>query len=138
MSDSFALHPQLAADTFPVRELALCQLVAMDCCAVPWLILVPQIAGAREIIDLTAADQHQLMSEIALVSRLLQTEFTPDKINVAALGNVVPQLHVHVIARFTTDAAWPKPVWGNVAIERYSHEDAKAFLNRLLNSKLLS
>lgn len=138
MPETFALHPQLAADTFAVKELSLCRLVAMNCRALPWLILVPRIAGAREIIDLAAADQQQLMSEIALVSRLLQTEFKPDKINVAALGNVVPQLHVHIIVRFTHDAAWPKPVWGNVNIEPYKPEDAEAFLKRLLNSKLLS
>jgi len=138
MPDTFALHPHLNADTFVVKELSLCRLVAMDCRAVPWLILVPRIEGVREIIDLSAADQQQLMSEIALVSRLLQTEFSPDKINVAALGNVVPQLHVHLIARFTHDAAWPKPVWGNVTIERYNDAERTNLLSRLLNSRLMS
>ena len=138
MPEDFALHPQLAADTFFVRDLSLCRIVAMDCRAVTWLILVPRLAGVREVIDLTAAAQLQLMSEIALVSRLLKTEFNPDKLNVAALGNVVPQLHVHVIARFATDAAWPKPVWGNIEIERYSEAQREKLLNRLTNFPLLS
>jgi len=137
MPETFALHPQLAADTFAVKELPLCRLVAMHCRALPWLILVPRVAGARELIDLSESEQQQLMREIARVSELLKQEFKPDKINVAALGNMVPQLHVHVLARFNTDAAWPKPVWGNIPIERYHDEDAKAFLSRLISSKLL-
>lgn len=138
MPETFALHPQLAADTFFVQELPLCRLVAMDCRALPWLILVPRVAGARELIDLSETEQQQLMREIARVSALLKQEFRPDKINVAALGNMVPQLHVHVLARFTTDAAWPKPVWGNIEIKRNNNEDKDAFLRRLTSSNLLA
>ncbi len=138
MPEKFALHPQLAADTFAVKELPLCRLVAMDCRALPWLILVPRVAGVRELIDLSESEQQQLMREIARVSELLKQEFKPDKINVAALGNMVPQLHVHVLARFTTDAAWPKPVWGNIEIERHNNEDKEAFLRRLQTSEHLA
>lgn len=138
MPETFALHPQLATDTFAVKELPLCRLVAMDCRALPWLILVPRVAGVRELIDLSESEQQQLMREIARVSELLKQEFKPDKINVAALGNMVPQLHVHVLARFTTDAAWPKPVWGNIEIERHNNEDKEAFLRRLQTSEHLA
>ncbi|HKE46897.1 MAG TPA: HIT family protein, partial [Rhodanobacteraceae bacterium] len=82
-------------------------------------ILVPRIAGARELIDLDEGDRHMLVAEIDAVSRALFELVNPDKLNVAALGNVVPQLHVHVIARFTGDAAWPQPVWGRGERVRY-------------------
>jgi diadenosine tetraphosphate (Ap4A) HIT family hydrolase len=78
----------------------------------PWVILVPRVDAAREVIDLDDAGRHALMDEIALVSSAMQTLFTPDKLNIAALGNMVPQLHVHIIARFIRDTAWPNPVWG--------------------------
>lgn len=78
----------------------------------PWLLLVPRLANAREILDLEETDQARLMSEIATASRALKAVTTCDKLNVAAIGNIVPQLHVHIIARRHTDAAWPRPVWG--------------------------
>jgi diadenosine tetraphosphate (Ap4A) HIT family hydrolase len=112
MSARFALDPRLVADTHAIGELPLSQLVLMDDARFPWLILVPRIAGARELIDLDDRDQHALLGEINIVGRALETMLRPDKLNVAALGNVVPQLHVHVIARFSGDAAWPRPVWG--------------------------
>lgn len=108
----FVLDPRLAGDTHPVGELALSRLLLMDDARFPWLILVPRIAGARELIDLDATDRGVLLDEISAVGRAMETLLTPDKLNVAALGNVVPQLHVHVIARFEHDAAWPRPVWG--------------------------
>src|SRR5690606_17524994 len=77
-----------------------------------WLILVPRIAGARELLDLDETDRATLLNEVTAVSRALESLLRPDKLNVAALGNVVPQLHVHVIARFHADEAWPRPVWG--------------------------
>ena len=112
MSTRFALDPRLIADTHAIGELPLSQLLLMDDARYPWLILVPRIAGARELIDLDERDQQSLLAEITLVGRALETLLNPNKLNVAALGNVVPQLHVHVIARFTGDAAWPQPVWG--------------------------
>jgi diadenosine tetraphosphate (Ap4A) HIT family hydrolase len=85
----------------------------------PWLILVPRRPDIREIHDLDRSDRGRLIEEIARAGRALQTLYRPDKINVGALGNIVPQLHVHVIARFTSDPAWPRPVWGAVAPEPY-------------------
>jgi diadenosine tetraphosphate (Ap4A) HIT family hydrolase len=112
MADLFQLHPQLAADTVPVTDLSLCHVLLMDEPVWPWLILVPRRAGVREIIDLPAPERAQLMEEIAQVSAVLQRLYRPVKLNVAALGNQVPQLHVHAICRFADDPAWPKPVWG--------------------------
>ena len=121
MSARFALDPRLAADTHAIGELPLSRLVLMDDARFPWLILVPRIAGARELIDLDERDQHALLHEIDLIGRTLETMFKPDKLNIAALGNVVPQLHIHVIARFSGDAAWPQPVWGRG--ERVTHAE---------------
>lgn len=113
MSD-FDLDPRLAADTLPILDLPLSRLLMMRDGNYPWLILVPRRAGAVEILDLAAEDRAALWSEIERVAEALRAETAADKLNVAALGNVVAQLHVHVIARFRSDAAWPAPVWGRV------------------------
>ncbi|MDO8608792.1 MAG: HIT family protein [Phaeospirillum sp.] len=118
----FSLHPRLTADTVILADWPLCRVLLMNDATYPWLILVPRREGVSEITDLTAPDQTVLMTEIAQASTRLRALVAPDRINVAALGNVVPQLHVHVIARFTTDAAWPKPVWGAVPTAPYSPE----------------
>jgi len=107
----WSLHPQLDNDTAPVGDLALCRLVAIDDADYPWLILVPRRAGVTEIADL-GGDASLLMAEIAQVSRLLKDATRCDKLNIAAIGNVVPQLHVHIVARRRDDPLWPKPVWG--------------------------
>lgn len=113
MSDAgFALDPRLAADTFALGDLSLCRALLMNDARWPWLILVPRRAGVRELIELSDADRHALTEEISLASRALQGGCRPEKLNVAALGNVVEQLHVHVIARRRDDPAWPAPVWG--------------------------
>jgi diadenosine tetraphosphate (Ap4A) HIT family hydrolase len=114
MTDSpqWSLHPQLDQDTETVGDLALSRLLISNDGNYPWLLLVPRRAGASEIIDLDAADQRQLMAEIAVVSAALKAITASDKLNVAAIGNMVPQLHVHVVARQRDDPAWPKPVWG--------------------------
>jgi diadenosine tetraphosphate (Ap4A) HIT family hydrolase len=108
----FELHPQLLADTHHVRDLDLSRVLLMDDARYAWLILVPRRAGMRDWIDLLPAEQHRLLDEVALCSQALRAIARPDKLNVAALGNMVPQLHVHVVARHAGDAAWPKPVWG--------------------------
>lgn len=120
--NEWRLDARLADDTHPVAQLPLCELRLMDDSHHPWLILVPRVAGATELIDLTDDQQQALMREVSQVSRLLREHFSPDKLNVAALGNVVPQLHVHVIARHAGDIAWPKPVWGQVAPRSYTPE----------------
>ena len=108
----FALHPTLARDTVEVTRLSLCRVLLMNDRRFPWLILVPERASVSEIIDLAPPDRHLLTDEIGQVSSALKAIYKPDKLNVAALGNMVAQLHVHVIARFHSDAAWPRPVWG--------------------------
>lgn len=120
----FRLHPQLAQDTHFVTDLPLCCVLLMNEARYPWLILVPRRAGIREIHELTAEERQQLWAESDQVSRVLMALFQPDKLNLAALGNMVPQLHLHHIARFQTDAAWPAPVWGKFVPEPYTVEMA--------------
>lgn len=119
----WSLHPQLEADSHPLASFGLSELRLVDDANYPWLLLVPRVEGARELVDLDEAQQVVLLREIDRVSRLLLREFRPHKLNVAALGNVVPQLHVHLIARRTEDAAWPSPVWGRVEARRYEPEE---------------
>ena len=111
MSD-FTLDPRLAADTVHAGDLALCRVLLMDDARFPWLVLVPRRPDVAEITDLSAEDAHALMDEMRLATGVMLALAKPDKVNVAALGNVVPQLHVHVIGRFLSDPAWPRPVWG--------------------------
>ena len=129
MTDSaFSLHPRLAADTLPIGELALCQIVLMNDARFPWIILVPRRPELREIIDLAPEDQATLLAEIAAVSRVLQRLIEPQKLNVAAIGNVVAQLHIHIVARFEDDAAWPAPVWGYGVREPYDENESSGFI----------
>lgn len=115
----FELHPQLAADTFVVTRWPLCRVLLLNDAAYPWLVLVPERPGLRDFHELAGEDAAAAMQEITRASTVLVDLFAPDKINVAALGNMVPQLHIHVIARFTDDAAWPKPVWGAARAQPY-------------------
>ena len=117
---AFELHPQLAADTVLIAEWPLCQVLLIDDANYPWLVLVPAREDLRDFHDLAPDDMAQATAEIVRASEALTSVFDPDKINVAALGNMVPQLHIHVIARFTNDAAWPQPVWGVVPAQAYA------------------
>jgi len=116
MSDAgeipFALDPRLAADGIVVGELGLSRVLLMDDLRFPWLILVPRQPGLRELIELAREQQHALLDEINRVAHVLHAIANPDKMNIATLGNVVSQFHMHVIARHIGDAAWPRPVWG--------------------------
>lgn len=125
------LHPQLDQDTHWVASLPLCELRLMDDATYPWLILVPRVAGVCELIELEAAQRQQLTAEMDQCSHALKQLFAPDKLNVAALGNMVAQLHVHVIARFHTDAAWPAPVWGKATAQPYTPEALQKRLQAL-------
>lgn len=107
----FELDPRLAADCHRVGDLDLSRVLLFDDARFPWLVLVPRQPGLRDLIELAAADQHRLLDEINRCAHVLHALDKPYKLNIAALGNVVAQLHVHVIARFTDDAAWPRPVW---------------------------
>ncbi|MEX2451816.1 MAG: HIT family protein [Rhodospirillales bacterium] len=128
----FKLHPVLEKDTVAVASLALSRVLLMNDARFPWLILVPQREGMREIHKLSRADQTQLMTEAMRASEILEALFAPDKINIGALGNLVEQLHVHVIARFTTDAAWPGPVWGYGTAEPYAPDELERVRSRLV------
>jgi len=125
------LHPTLARDTVEVCRLALCRVLLMRDGRFPWLVLVPERESVREIHELAAADRAALIEEVARVGETLARLFQPDKVNVGALGNVVPQLHVHVVARFATDPAWPGPVWGSGDAVPRSNEELEALSARL-------
>ena len=126
----FALDPRLAADTVAVATLPLCEVRLLDDRRFPWAVLVPARPGAVEVVDLDAADRGRLIEEIAHVSMAMRQAFAPDKLNVGALGNVVAQLHVHVVARYRADAAWPGPVWGT-GREPYDAPGRSAAVDRL-------
>lgn len=111
-SPEWSLHPQLAHDTAPLGDLPLCRVLAVRDGNYAWLLLVPRRPAIVEIIDLDEVAQAQLMTEITRTARAVRAVSRCDKLNIAALGNVVPQLHVHVIARRHGDPAWPRPVWG--------------------------
>lgn len=134
MNTAFPLDPRLVADTHAVGELTLSSVLLMDDARFPWLILVPRIAGARELIDLDEADRCALLSEVTAAGRVFESLLGPDKLNIAALGNVVPQLHVHLIARFRTDPAWPQPVWGHGERVAYSMAARDARIAALRNA----
>ena len=118
----FSLAPELQRDCIELADWPLCKVLLMNDSQYPWFILVPRVAGVKEIIDLSEELQITLLQESGKLSKLLQQVFNPDKLNVAALGNMAPQLHVHHIARFTTDAAWPTPIWGKLPAVPYTDE----------------
>ena len=131
----WALHPQLARDTVPLGDLPLSRVLIIKDANYPWLLLVPRQPGVVEVIDLDQVEQAQLMVEIDRTAWALKAVTACDKLNVAALGNAVPQLHVHIIARRKTDKAWPKPVWGQFPPAPYGAaalEAALATLRRAL------
>ena len=127
---SFALDPRLAADTFRVGDLALSRALLMNDARYPWLILVPRRETLREIVDLDAAARATLIEEIAAASRFVRSLPGVDKINVGALGNIVAQLHVHVVGRAVGDPAWPGPVWGAGEARPYESGAAEALIAR--------
>jgi diadenosine tetraphosphate (Ap4A) HIT family hydrolase len=129
--DRFELHPQLARDTASIGDLPLSRVLVINDANFPWLLLVPRRPDIVEVIDLDEVAQAQLMTEIARVSRALREVTQCHKLNVAALGNAVPQLHVHLIARFRNDAAWPKPVWGAVPPRAYERDSLHDFVTPL-------
>ncbi len=133
VSDSadFVLHPRLQEDGIEVTDLGLCRVLLMNDARFPWLILVPRIAELRELIDLDSDQRGQLMEEIAYVSEIVRELFEPEKLNIATLGNIVAQLHVHVIARYGNDPAWPAPVWGQGLAEPYKPGQIHATLKLL-------
>jgi diadenosine tetraphosphate (Ap4A) HIT family hydrolase len=138
MPPAWSLHPQLEKDTINIGDLPLSRVLVIDDANYPWLLLVPRRTGAVEITDLDEVAQAQLMTEIARVARALQDVTKPDKLNIAALGNVVPQLHVHIIARRRSDAAWPRPVWGVAPALAHDPQQVEAFTGALRRKIWLS
>ena len=130
-NETFLLDPRLAADAPLVGDLPLSRLLLMNDARFPWLILVPRRPNLRDLIDLAREEQHALLDEINRCAHVLHALDKPDKLNIAALGNVVAQLHVHVIARRTSDAAWPRPVWNTGERDPYAPEALRRRLSEL-------
>ena len=130
-SPTWSLDPRLERDTAVVGDLSLARTLVMNDANYPWLILVPRHVGAVELIDLSDGQQAQLIDEIAMLSRVLKDVTACDKLNVAAIGNAVPQLHIHIVARRRGDAAWPRPVWGAVPIRAYAEAELARFIETI-------
>jgi len=122
---AFELDARLAADTLPFGDFPLCRILLMNDAQYPWWILVPRRVGVREIYELNDTDQSQLLRESVLFGRALMQAYSGEKLNVAALGNVVPQLHIHHVVRFRGDPAWPAPVWGRAPAQPYREMDQR-------------
>lgn len=127
----FTLHPQLASDCTVVADAPLSRLLLLDDAQYPWFILVPRRDSVTEVYELNAVDQKQLLAESVALSRALMQAYAGDKLNVAALGNQVPQLHLHHIVRYRGDASWPFPVWGRHAARPYSAPEMQQRLDPL-------
>ena len=125
------LHPTLARDTVEVARLPLSRVLLMRDRRFPWLILVPERTEIREIHELSPEDRSQLIEEVAQTGQAMERLFQPIKLNVGALGNIVPQLHVHVVARFESDSAWPGPVWGSGPAVPYTDEELTEIRRRI-------
>jgi len=132
------IHPQLNADCITLGRFSLCHLLLANDRNYPWFILVPDRDNIREIYQLEAAERQQLLEESCLLSEFIMNAFNGDKLNIAALGNMVPQLHLHHIVRFETDVAWPTPVWGKHTALAYSdavvHEIRSKFSDAVLEN----
>nr|WP_299243624.1 HIT domain-containing protein [uncultured Halomonas sp.] len=130
--NDFILHPRLAADTYQVTDLALCQVRLMNDARFPWAILVPRRPAIREVHELEESEQARLWREATMLGRGMQASLGGDKLNLATLGNQVAQLHVHVILRFQDDDAWPGPVWGMGTPRPYTQAALDEMHHRLL------
>ena len=132
MTEEFELHSQLANDCFVITDFPLSRVLLCNDSAFPWFILVPKVEGIEDVYQLDWQQQQQLLNESSLLSEVLMQEFDGDKMNVAALGNVVPQLHLHHIVRYKTDVCWPKPIWGQQPLTPYTDSELTALKARLL------
>ncbi len=124
------IDPRLENSSSFVCDLSLCQVRLSHNAAFPWILLIPKAEHCIEITDLSRSDQHLLISEINQASKVMQCIFSPNKLNIATLGNVVPQMHIHIIARYTTDPAWPNPVWNTISKD-YSEQDLNLFVQKI-------
>ena len=128
---NFILHDKLAEDTFEVLTLKISRLLLMNDARYPWLILVPQVCDMRDLHNLSPDEYLAVTNEITRVLEVLESITKAHKMNVGALGNMVPQLHIHIIARQTNDAAWPGPVWGVGEAQPYSQDDADTLIQQI-------
>lgn len=133
---AFELHKKLKEDASFITDLGLSRVLLLNDSTMPWLILVPRRKGVREIYELGEADRLTLMEEVTIASKVIEELYSPDKINVGALGNIVDQLHIHVIGRSVADRAWPGPAWGSRGSIPYTACDLKAESARLKNAFL--
>ena len=131
---AFSIHPQLANDCHYLGDFPLCALLLSKDANYPWFIMVPRRVDIREAFELTVDEQQQLQRESLSLSRLLNNTFKADKMNIAALGNMVPQLHLHHIVRYSTDAAWPKPIWEVAKAQAYNDASLKERIDVMLNA----
>ncbi len=128
---TFQLHPRLQQDCIEIGRFELCRLLMMNDSQYPWFILVPQRPGLHEIYQLGKMDRALLMEESSFLAENLTVLYQADKMNIAAIGNLVPQLHIHHVARYQTDRAWPAPIWGKFAAILYSEEEMTTVLKRI-------
>ncbi|MDX8396430.1 MAG: HIT domain-containing protein [Mariprofundaceae bacterium] len=131
------LHPQLEKDCIVVGQFDLCVLLLMNDRNYPWFILVPQREGVTEIHQLSEADQQLLIRESSKLSQAIAEIFDADKINIAALGNMVPQLHIHHVVRYKDDPAWPAPIWGVVPAKTYAKNEIESMLDKIRERNIL-
>ena len=136
MSPMFELHPRLEADTIFLGTLPLSRVLLMNERRYPWIVLVPMQSGLTEVLELSEADQAQLIHESSLIAQQMRRHLSADKINLGAIGNLVPQLHFHVIARYRDDASWPAPVWGRFQPDAYSSEEMQSLVQRMALSEI--
>jgi len=118
----FKLHHRLQEDTVEIIRIKLSRVLLMNDSSFPWIVLVPEREGVQEVYELSSEERFVLIEEIAAASEIIRQLYSPDKINIGALGNLVPQLHIHVIGRFRADRAWPGPVWGSGPARPYQAE----------------
>ncbi|MGR8929429.1 MAG: HIT domain-containing protein [Gammaproteobacteria bacterium] len=132
--NTFQLHPRLQQDCFSVGDFPLSKVLMMNDSQYPWFILVPRRNNISEIYQLCEEDRQQLMAESCLLSEKLMEIYQPDKLNIAAIGNLVPQLHIHHVARYRDDQAWPAPIWGKLSPVPYDEQESNTQIARVLES----
>lgn len=137
MNDTFKLDKQLESDCIILGQFKLCRLLLVNDANYPWFILVPCIAGLIELFELQEVDRKQFYQESHLLAKFIKTAFNADKINIAALGNVVSQLHIHHVARYKSDIAWPKPIWGFAEPRFYDDSEIEAIKNLLYQDLMM-
>lgn len=133
---TFELHQRLQQDCIYYGRFELCRLLIMNDCQYPWFILVPEVGNISEIYQLEKTERSLLIEESCYLTENLANIFNADKMNVATIGNIVPQLHIHHIVRFKTDVAWPAPVWGKFAAIAYNEQQISELFSRLENMNI--